>query len=74
MADALAYCMQPRHLRRTASIALIVGLVLTSINHLDVIVMGDATAATGVKAALNFVVPFIVANLGLLSGDYGGRG
>jgi hypothetical protein len=32
------------------------------------IVGGDATAVTWVKCGLNFVVPFVVSNLGLLSG------
>jgi hypothetical protein len=45
-----------------------VGIVLTAINQLDVIVRGDVTAATAIKTALNFVVPFVVCNLGLLSG------
>lgn len=66
--DALAYCRQPQHLRRTLRIALIVGLVLTAINQLDVILGGNATIATWVKCGLNFVVPFVVSNLGLLSG------
>jgi hypothetical protein len=66
--SALAYCARPEHLRRTLRIALVVGIVLTAINQLDVILRGDATAVTFVKCALNFVVPFIVSNLGLLSG------
>lgn len=65
---ALAYCRQPQHLRRTLRIALVVGLVLTAINQLDVILAGDATVVTWVKCGLNFVVPFVVSNLGLLSG------
>jgi hypothetical protein len=65
---ALAYCRRPEHLRRTLRIALVVGIVLTAINQLDVIVRGDATAATWVKCGMNFVVPFVVSNLGLLSG------
>lgn len=68
MADAVRYCTRPAHLRRTVRIALVVGVVLTAINQLDVIVAGDATTATWVKCALNFVVPFVVSNLGLLSG------
>ena len=56
------------HLRRTARIALVVGLVLTAINQADVIASGNATATTWLRCALNFVVPFIVSNLGLLSG------
>jgi hypothetical protein len=65
---AVAYCRRREHLRRTVRIALIVGIVLTSINQLDVILRGDATAVTWLKCGMNFVVPFIVSNLGLLSG------
>jgi hypothetical protein len=69
--EACRYCGRPEHLRRTLLIALVVGTVLTAINQLDVIVRGDATAATAVKCALNYVVPFIVSNLGLLTGRSG---
>jgi hypothetical protein len=65
---ALRYCARPQHLKRTLSIALVVGLVLTAINQLDVILAGDATTATWIKSATNFLVPFVVSNLGLLSG------
>jgi hypothetical protein len=68
MREALRYCRQRRHLRRTVRIALVVGVVLTAINQLDVIVSGDATTTTWVKCGLNFLVPFVVSNLGLLSG------
>jgi hypothetical protein len=60
--------MQRKHLRRTARIALVVGTILTLINQGDVIIRGDATAITWVKVALNYCVPFIVSNLGLLAG------
>jgi hypothetical protein len=65
---AIGVVLQPEHLRRTCSIAVVVGLVLTAINHGDTILGGDAGAGTAIKAALNFVVPFIVSNLGLLAG------
>lgn len=64
--EGLAFCLRRRHLRRTATIALCVGTLLTLINHADVIVAGDATALTAIKVAANFVIPFIVSNLGLL--------
>ena len=60
-------------LHRTATIALVVGTVLTLINQLDVIVHGDATWLTGVKVVLNFCVPFIVSNLGVLAARKGER-
>jgi hypothetical protein len=66
--EALRICLRREHLRRTVRIALIVGLILTTINQADVIVGGDATAGTWVKAGLNFCVPFVVSNLGLLAG------
>jgi hypothetical protein len=65
--EALRIVLLRRHLRRTLTIALVVGIVLTTINHADTIVSGDASTATAVKSALNFVVPFVVSNLGLLS-------
>jgi hypothetical protein len=65
---ALRYCGQRQHLRRTLRIALVVGIVLTAINQLDVILRGDATSITWVKAGLNYCVPFVVSNLGLLAG------
>jgi hypothetical protein len=55
-------------LRRTLRIALVVGIVLTAINQLDVLLSGHVSTATYVKCGLNFVVPFVVSNLGLLSG------
>ena len=66
--DAVRFCAAREHLRRTFRIALVVGLVLTAINEGDIIASGEATATTGVKIGLNFVVPFIVSNLGLLAG------
>ncbi len=66
--DACAYCARRENLRRTTRIALVVGLVLTLINQSGVIAGGDATTLTWVRCALNFVVPFCVANAGLLSG------
>lgn len=66
--EALAFCVQRRNLRRTVRIALVVGVVLTAINQGGVILGGDATTATWVRCALNFVVPFLVSNAGLLSG------
>jgi hypothetical protein len=66
--DALRICLRREHLRRTIKIALVVGTILTLINQLDVIVKGDASTLTWVKAGLNYCVPFIVSNLGLLAG------
>jgi hypothetical protein len=66
--EAFRICMRREHLRRTIRIALVVGTILTLFNQGDVILRGDATVLTWVKAALNYCVPFIVSNLGLLAG------
>ncbi len=75
IAVAVRYCCRPRHLRRTLTIAVVVGVItaVTAINQLDVILGGEATAVTAVKAGMNFVVPFIVSNVGLLSGRSSAR-
>lgn len=66
--SAIELCLQRRNLRRTVPIAIVVGVVLTLINQGAVIAAGDATAATWLRCGLNFLVPFLVSNAGLLSG------
>ncbi len=68
LSEALRYSLQRKHLRRTLRIALVVGVLLTVINQSAMIAGGDATSKTWVRCALNFVVPFVVFNVGLLSG------
>lgn len=65
--EAVGFCLQRGNLRRTIRIALVVGVVLTAINQGTVIADGHATTATWLRCALNFVVPFLVSNAGLLS-------
>ncbi len=67
MLEALAFCAQRRNLRRTIRIAIVVGIILTLINQGSVIAAGHATAVTWVRCILNFIVPFLVSNAGLLS-------
>ncbi len=55
------------HLVRTVTVALVVGTLLFVINQLDVVMSGDATPRTWVKAASTYVVPFCVANYGVLT-------
>ena len=51
-------------------IALIVGSVLFAINQLDVVVRGNATAATWIKGGITYLVPFVVSNLGILTATH----
>lgn len=70
----IAVCCRRTNLRRTIRIALVVGTLLTLINQGDVLVHGEASAATAVKIVFNFLIPFIVSNLGVLAGDRSARG
>jgi hypothetical protein len=56
----------PPYLKKTVRIALIVGSVLFLINHLDEVVRGQATLAVWIKGAFTYLVPFCVANMGVL--------
>src|SRR5271166_6247409 len=56
----------PPYLKRTVRIALIVGSILFTINHLDEVIAGRATTVTWLKGIITLFVPFIVANLGVL--------
>ena len=50
------------------------GLLYTAVNQADVIVAGDATTALALKIPLNFIAPFVVANVGLLGARAKGSG
>ncbi len=65
--NLLKTCLYPPHLRRTGSIALVVGTWLTLFNQGDVIWTGQLGGWIWIKIVLNYLTPFAVANLGLLS-------
>jgi hypothetical protein len=69
--DALRYCAAEDRPKRALLTAVIVGTILTLINQVDVIVSGEATLATYLKCAGNYLTPFIVANVGMLIGRGG---
>jgi hypothetical protein len=64
--QAVAVVTYPPHLRKTITIALIVGTILFCINQLDVVLRGDATASVWIKSAVTYLVPFCVSNAGVL--------
>jgi hypothetical protein len=55
------------NLKRTLTIALLVGTTFFAMNQLSVIVNGHASALVWVKAALTYLTPLVVSNLGVLS-------
>jgi hypothetical protein len=64
----------PPHLRKTVSVALVVGIVLFSINQLDIVLSGRATPFVWLKVGLTFFVPFCVSNYGILVASRRKRG
>ncbi len=66
------------HLKCTVTLALVVGTILFCINQLDVVLRGQATRLVWLKSAVTYLVPFAVANIGVLIGsrhlDGGNRG
>lgn len=57
----------PSHLRRTLTIAVVVGTLLVVINQLSMLTGGHWSALLWIRVALDFVVPFCVSNVGVLS-------
>jgi hypothetical protein len=64
--EAVAVIAYRPHLRRTVAIAVLVGTILFAVNQLDVVLRGDATAVVWIKTGVTYLVPFAVANAGLL--------
>jgi hypothetical protein len=69
LGPCLRLCCQPRHLRRTSTIAVVVGSWLTLFNQGEVLWAGEVGFAVLLKVFLNYLTPFAVANLGLLSSE-----
>jgi hypothetical protein len=57
----------PVHIRRTATIALVVGTVFVAMNQLEIILSGQATTIVWLKVGLTYLTPLCVSNLGILS-------
>lgn len=72
-AEAVRLICRRHNLVRTIGVALLVGTVLFCINQLDVVLGGGATASTWMKSALTYVVPFCVANYGVLTATHRSR-
>jgi hypothetical protein len=58
------------NLIRTLLTALVVGVALFLINHLGPVLEGHVGTAVWVETGVSFVVPFCVANLGLLAASH----
>lgn len=68
--EAVRVMTHSRHLFRTLLTAAVVGSILFMINHLDTVLHGAATTGTWIKTGITYLVPFTVANVGLLVGTH----
>ena len=59
----LRLALQPSVVKRALKYAVVVGLILIGINHLDNILRGDITRGRLFKMALTFVVPYVVSTM-----------
>jgi hypothetical protein len=64
--EAIAVVLWPPHLKRTVITAVVVGTILFAINQLNVVIEGQGTVVVFVKAGATYLVPFAVANVGIL--------
>jgi len=62
--DVAASAPRPRVFRRCSLIAVVVGTLLTLINQFDVVATGHADLADIAKIVANYLIPFVVSNLG----------
>jgi hypothetical protein len=65
--EAISIVVAPHHLKRTLSVAFIVGSTFFAMNQLNVIVAGKADAIVWLKAALTYLTPLCVSSFGVLS-------
>jgi len=63
MKESLRLFFQPSVVKRAVGYAIVVGIVLISINHGDAIVKGDVTLGRLLKMALTVMVPYVVSTL-----------
>ena len=68
--QALSAVRAPKSLKRTASVALIVGTAFFAMNQLEGVIAGRATALLWLKAGLTYLTPMVVSNVGMLSATH----
>ena len=66
VAAGLHWCLQPRQLRLTVPIAVVAGVVLSLVNMGGMLMHGRIDLGVCLSCAMDFLVPFLALNLGLL--------
>jgi hypothetical protein len=65
--EAAALVLATNNVKRTVGIALTVGSVFFAMNQLGTIMAGQAGTIVWLKAALTYLTPLVVSNVGVLS-------
>ena len=68
--EVLGVITAPANVKRSVTIALVIGTLFVAMNQLELIMSGDATFIVWLKAGLTYVTPLCVSNLGILSATY----
>lgn len=66
-AEAVWLFLSGRTARAAIPVALVVGTILSAVNQGHLVLAGDVGAATWVRIAVNYLVPFCVASIGFLA-------
>lgn len=65
--EAVVLTLRGRTTRVAIPVAVVVGTVISVVNQGDVIIDGQASGITWLRIVINYLVPFIVANVAYLS-------
>lgn len=65
--EAVVLCLRRATVRTTAPVALVVGTILSVVNQGHLVFAGTTDATTWARVAVNYLVPFLVANTGFLT-------
>jgi len=66
--EELVLFLRGATIRVGGRVAVVVGTILSAVNQGSLIVAGDATAATWIRVAVNYLTPFVVTSIGYLAG------
>jgi hypothetical protein len=73
VSDAWRSACRPPVFRRCLVIALVVGTLLSLVNQGDAIVGGHVDRIVALRMIANYVIPFVVSNLGAMGSREGRR-
>jgi hypothetical protein len=65
--EAVVLVLRGRTARIAVPVAAVVGTVISMVNQGDLIIAGHTSGSTWVRIFINYLVPFIVANVAYLS-------